>query len=52
MDQGWRDIINGKGVEHLIDNSPLFTVENDKIVIFRGEGLWINHLDLQKLDIQ
>ena len=49
MDQGWTDIINGEGVEHLMDDSPLFKVEDDEVVIFSGEGLWIDQRDLHQL---
>ena len=49
MDQGWTDIIDGEGVEHLMDNRSLFRLQDDEIVIFHGEGLWIDSRDLHKL---
>ena len=50
MDQGWTDIIGGEGVEHLMDDLSLFKVEGDEVVIFQGEGLWIDERDLHKLE--
>ena len=50
MDQGWTDIIGGEGVEHLMNDLPLFQVQNDEVVIWKDDGLWIDRRDLHKLE--
>jgi hypothetical protein len=52
MDQGWTDVINGLGIEHLIDEKPLFIIEDKCVQLFTGEGLWIDELDLLKLFVE
>jgi hypothetical protein len=32
-----------------LDDSPLFMIEDEEVVIFGGKGLWIDMIDLSKL---
>ena len=50
MDQGWENIINGNDLEHLYTDEPLFSIEDENVSLFGGEGLWINNECLPKLE--